>query len=361
MTNKTREAESNANKPRLNVIILTHMSSGSTFLGNMFNLHPDVFYLYEPLNELRVVVHGDRRDLGEWNVLDEKAEEAYRTDFSNLLRNVFTCNFQGNETIDNLFPSWLRKWKNFLAWRSTDTPFTKETVREACKSRKITVTKIMQTRLPGEIGIRELQWVCSSEPNNFECMIIHLVRDPRAVISSLINNKFYMPHGPRRELITTKNTTLEGKEMIRHNSEILCSLVENNLNYVNKEWSNWFRGRYILVRYEDTTKDLVNTVFKMYNFTGLPMVTSINNWIRGGIQPPSVRNRNPSFVISNDNSERIEKWRFRLDTTQVSEFEERCWPLMYMMGYISINGSYRLLHDTSKKLWIDKKPFPSLR
>ena len=122
-----------------------------------------------------------------------------------------------------------------------------------------------------------------------------------------------------------------------------------------------FRGRYILVRYEDTAKDLVNTVFKMYNFTGLPMVTSINNWIREGIQPPSVRNRDPSFVISNDNSERIEKWRFRLDTTQVSEFEERCWPLMYMMGYISINGSYRLLHDTSQKLWTDKKPFPSLR
>ena len=177
MTNKTREAESNANKPRLNVFILTHMSSGSTFLGNMFNLHPDVFYLYEPLNELRVVVHGDRRDLGEWNVLDEKAGEAYRTDFSNLLRNVFTCNFPGNETIDNLFPSWLRKWKNFLAWRSTDTPFTKESVREACKSRNITVTKIMQTRLPGEIGIRELQLVCSSELNNFECMIIHLIKN----------------------------------------------------------------------------------------------------------------------------------------------------------------------------------------
>ena len=122
-----------------------------------------------------------------------------------------------------------------------------------------------------------------------------------------------------------------------------------------------FRDRYILVRYEDTAKDLVNTVFKMYNFTGLPMVTSINNWIREGIHPPSVRNRDPSFVISNDNSERIEKWRFRLDTTQVSEFEERCWPLMYMMGYISINGSYRLLHDTSQKLWTDKKPFPSLR
>ena len=145
-----------------------------------------------------------------------------------------------------------------------------------------------------------------------------------------------MPPGPKRKLITTKNTSLEGKEMIRHNSEILCSLVEVNVNYVNKEWSNWFRGRHILVRYEDTAKDLVNTVFKMYNFTGLPMVTSITNWIREGIQPPSVRNRNPSFTISNDNSKGIKKWRFRLHTSQVSEFEERCWPLMYMMGHISL-------------------------
>jgi len=185
--NKTRKAESNANKPRLNVIVLTHMSSGSTFLGNLFNLHPDVFYLYEPLNKLRMAVHGDRKNLGEWNVLDKKAEEAYRTDFSNLLRDFFTCNFQGNKTIDNLFPGWLRRIhrSNFLAWRGTDTTFTNESVREACKSRRITVAKIMQTRLPGDIGIRELQQVCTSEPNNFKCLIVHLVRDPRAVISSL--------------------------------------------------------------------------------------------------------------------------------------------------------------------------------
>ena len=114
-----------------------------------------------------------------------------------------------------------------------------------------------------------------------------------------------------------------------------------------------------MVRYENTAKDLVNTVSKMYNFTGLPMVTSINNWIREGIQPSSVRNRNPSFMISNNNSERIEKWRFRLHTSQVSEFEERDWPLMYTMGYISLMAL--IVYDTSQKLWTDKKPFPPLR
>ena len=64
------------NKPWLNVIILTHMSSGSTFLGNLFNLHPDVFYVYEPFNTLRRGKHGDRNGLVEFNVLNKKAEDA---------------------------------------------------------------------------------------------------------------------------------------------------------------------------------------------------------------------------------------------------------------------------------------------
>ena len=244
MPNNARDAKTKhtkakiaSNKPRLNVIILTHMSSGSTFLGNMFNLHPDVFYVYEPLHTLRRSVYGDSISLVEWNVLDKKVEDACRTDVSNLLHEFFTCNFQGNKTIHYLFPSWLRRKKSYLAWARKDTEFTKESISEACKSRRITVTKIMQTRLPGKFGIRDLRRVCSSEPDKFYCLIIHLVRDPRAVISSLINHHFYMK---AKELIASQNATSEGKEIIRHNSFIVCSLIQNNLNYVNEHWSTWF-------------------------------------------------------------------------------------------------------------------------
>ena len=366
-TNKKEEGELNTglksnfsnNETRLNVIILTHMSSGSTFLGNLFNLHPDVFYLYEPLNKLRMTVYGDRHGLGEWNVLDKKAEETYRLDFFNLLGDLFTCNLQREKTIDYLFPDWLKRSKDYLAWQvGPNGNFTKESVREACKSRTITVAKIMQTRLPGEIGIRELHQICSSEPDKFKCSIVHLVRDPRAVTSSLIINKFYMPNGPKRKLITTENTSQEGKEMIIRHSNIMCSQIEENLKYVNEEWSNWFRGRYILIRYEDTVKDLLRTMQKMYNFTGLPMVSSITKWVEKGIRPSGITNRIAPFVISKSDTKRIEHWRPRLDTSQVSELEGGCWPLMYMMGYIGINGSVRVLRDGNQKLYTDEMPFP---
>ena len=356
---------SNSKTVRLNVIILTHMSSGSTFLGNLFNLHPDVFYLYEPLNELRMVVYGDR-NVGEWSPLGNKTQrESYRNDVSNLLRDFFTCSFQENKTVNYLFPDFLREkeLEGYLAWSNKSTDFTKELLREVCNSRQVTVAKIMQTRLPGEIGIRELQRVCSSEPDQFECLIIHLVRDPRAVVSSLILNKFHIPvisaSDPKKRLRVafSKKPTL-GKEAITNNTHILCSVLEVNLNYVNEEWSNWFKSRYILMRYEDTSGDLLATVSRIYKFTGLPMIPSIRKWILEGKRPTGVTNRNPAFFISKNDTDKISKWRVHLNISQVSEFEEVCWPLMYMMGYISVNGSGTLLNDTSQNLCTTKIPFP---
>ena len=41
----------------------------------------------------------------------------------------------------------------------------------------------MQSRLPREIGIREVERVCHSGPSKFDYLIVHLVMDPRAVLS----------------------------------------------------------------------------------------------------------------------------------------------------------------------------------
>ena len=39
-----------ARKKRKIIVITTFMRSGSTFLGELFNLHPDTFYQFEPLH-----------------------------------------------------------------------------------------------------------------------------------------------------------------------------------------------------------------------------------------------------------------------------------------------------------------------
>ena len=135
----------------------------------------------------------------------------------------------------------------------------------------------------------------------------------------------------------------------------LCSLGEENLNHVNKERPNWFKSRYIFVRYEDIISDLYSTVIRLYNFTGLPVVTSIRQWIFEGKRP--VKTYGAEFSITKRDGYTIQNWKFRTRGSLVSEFEEVCWPLMYMMGYISIKGSERLLHNTSQALRTEKRPF----
>ena len=343
----TSVVKTNRTKTRLNVILLTHMSSGSTIVGNMFNLHPDVFYIYEPLNILR-------RDINknEWRALEKPSSDAYRQDFSTLLRDLFTCGFDEERTIELAFPILTRELN---AWHSS-TPLNKESLKKACKARKMTVTKIMQTRLPREGGIHELEQVCRSDPSKFDCFIIHLVRDPRAVLSSLISRRFFV-EGPVANLFTQRPMSPEGIKLLKENAQMLCTLVIENLDHVYTEWSNWFKSRYLLIRYEDIISNLSKEVSDIYKYFGLPMVDIITNWIKG--IPPSGRDtsRYLALVISRTDTATIDKWRFRESPSLVSLFEEACSPLMKSVGYLSVNGSENLQRDKGRPLQSAKIPF----
>ena len=328
---------------RWNVIILTHMSSGSTFTGNIFNLHPDVFYLYEPLHELRRKVYGN-----EWKPFNKTINNAYRSDFSRLFHDIFSCEFQEETTLARAFPPSARRSKSLTYWRFSNPELTNEVVRNVCRAKKLTVAKVMQTRLPLDIGIQELQQVCGADPTKFDCLIIHVVRDPRAMVSSMIGRKFFITGGPNRQLLKAANLTTEGRNLVRQNAKLLCSQVADNLNYVKENWSNWFKGRYKLVRYEDIVSNPANATNKMYEFVGLTMVQSIYQWIVEGKKP--LGTNAASFTVSENDVYRASHWRSDRDPSLVSLFEKACAPLMELMGYIFVNGSEHAQHDFSKPL-----------
>ena len=334
---------------RWNVIILTHMSSGSTFTGNIFNLHPDVFYLYEPLHNLRRAVYGN-----EWSPFDDTTNDKYKSDFLTLFRDVFDCGFREDATLKRAIPPFVRRSKQFTYWRFSSPEFTKETVSNACKAKKLTVAKVMQTRLPRNIGIEELQRVCSADQAKFDCLIIHLVRDPRAMLSSLLGRKFFT-QGPMSKLFTSSSLTTEGWDLVKQHAELMCSQVSNNINHAKENWLNWFRGRYKLIRYEDIVGNATSTANELYNFVGLSMVESIYQWIVKGEKLEGTGGS--TFKVSENDVKRIAHWRFDRDSSLVSLFEEACAPLMKLTGYIFVNGSVDLQHDLNKPLLSEEIPF----
>ena len=339
---RSSEVKTNHTKTRLNVIVLTHMSSGSTILGNMLNYHQDVFYIYEPL-------HGLRRGMGtnEWRALPKSKNYDLRNVFSTLLPDLFTCGFHEERTIKLVFPDWVRSYN---AWYNSSIPLTNEMLRHACNSRKITATKIMQTRLPGEVGIRELERVCRSESGTFDCLIVHLVRDPRAVLSSLIRRRFFIWEEPEESLFNGNLKSPEGISFLKESAQTLCSLVSENLDHVNAEWSNWFKDRYILVRYEDAISNMSEAVNNIFKFAGLRMVENTSKWLKRNQLP----GRKTSIAF---NTAAIDKWRFLVDSSMVSLFEEVCGPMMEAMGYIFVNGSDQLQHNKSMPLRTTNIPF----
>ena len=62
------------------VLILAHRRSGSSFLGQIFNSHPEVFYIYEPLIAFQLTTMWDSK--------------LYQRSTMRLLQDIFNCRFK---------------------------------------------------------------------------------------------------------------------------------------------------------------------------------------------------------------------------------------------------------------------------
>ena len=65
---------------RTNVLIIVHGRTGSSFLGQIFNNHPEVFYIYEPLITFQLTSMRNSR--------------LYAYAAMGLLRDLFNCRFK---------------------------------------------------------------------------------------------------------------------------------------------------------------------------------------------------------------------------------------------------------------------------
>lgn len=74
-----------------NLIIMSHGRSGSTLMGDIFNHHPSVFYMYEPLQTVERVTP---TTLGTSKNYNERAME--------FLSGIFRCSFDSPEMLADI-------------------------------------------------------------------------------------------------------------------------------------------------------------------------------------------------------------------------------------------------------------------
>ncbi|XP_076324067.1 carbohydrate sulfotransferase 1-like [Tachypleus tridentatus] len=213
--NKTKAFPSTPIK--LHIILLTYAGDGSSFLGDIIQSHPGVFYMFEPIHffgeEIPTMIE--------------------------FLSDIFRCKF--------------KRWISFLEWAKQNKKFknlernyhywtacsTKEKdkcfdvnfVTSFCKTSLIKVVKVIR------FSLNEVEHLLEKN-KDLNLKIIHMVRDPRGIM---------------RSRLMERNIILWCKKKLCSDSKFLCNQIRDDLTYACKLKTK-FPGKYKLLRYEDLAK-----------------------------------------------------------------------------------------------------------
>lgn len=343
---KSTHLKSKRNSARKSLIIVSHGRSGSSITGDLFNHHPDVFYMYEPLQTV------------------ERTQRKLSEDYENLaqrfLKNLLKCNFDEPVFLEDIEWYYRRPLHPRISraigspplcpynisdkrWHYTQCPrMTKNSLANACKHHyQFTVVKILMSRVPFN-SLESIFSVCNHK--DIDCKIVFLVRDPRAVIPSSLSVNFYQEQGGDAKLGT------------RLFSYKVCHNNEENLQLI-KNLPAWLHSRVKLLRYEDFASSPLKEMERLYRFAGLSVSKKVMAWLNmtthSKIQRSDMKIAGSQAAFTVDDAQTaINRWRWKVHPRMISIIERYCKHSMELLGYKRLDNSYELQMSTSIPLYI---------
>lgn len=306
------------------VIIVSRKRSGSSFVGELLNQNPDVFYLFEPLQWLTFMG------------LRMKMQKAMFDSFSfNILNATSHCDF------NNLPNGWLHYGKKLQCRFSKSMwptqlcsilPKANSSLERMALARKTLANLTETCKMYRYIGMKTirladisiLKHLITASTVEFDVKIIHLVRDPRATMNSRMNLK-----DPNVDFLRKRGKT--GDEVTD-----LCSTMLANLAHVNNRSADvdWLNNRYKLVRYEDIAENPHAVANDVYKFLRMPVHKAVSDWIE----------TNTKFAAGNeyshtrDSKSTVQAWRESMDLADVLHIQKKCRKTMRLLGYQEVNS-----------------------
>ncbi|KAM6926083.1 carbohydrate sulfotransferase 6 [Lycodopsis pacificus] len=323
---------------KVHVLLLSSWRSGSSFIGQVFSQHPSVFYLMEPAWHV-------------WTKLPKPGARVLRMAVRDLLRSVFQCDFSVMEAYlpENHNVSSLFMWSHSRALCSPPacplTPrgqFSNQTrcsktcgasglqgVEEACGTYSHVVLK--------EVRFFELEslYPLLQDPS-LDLRIIHLVRDPRAVVRSREESaKAFMSDSA---IVLEQRSIPAAEVQYQVMQEICRSHVRINERAILKP-PPFLKGRYKMVRYEDVARNPLEEITGLYEFVGLEATSQLEEWIYRVTHGKGKGSRKEAFDITSRNAADVSQaWRTMLPHNKVKRIQEVCKGAMSLLGYRTVNS-----------------------
>lgn len=313
---------------RHNIVIMAYKRSGSSFVGEFFNQHPDVMFFYEPVFFLKP--------------LERHHGNIYKTLSRHLLRTIFTCNFEENpyfvsQLSDSSFRMHTRQLSEPLSMCPTKIE-NLDNVGNECKRLDVrTMTDMCHSHrhiVIKSIRIEDLDELAEIGKPDIEApwnilKIVHLVRDPRAIISSRAH--------------------LEGQKWkinnYRRNARALCTKMLKDLKAGT---SRDYNGMYNVVRYEDIVTHQESATRDLFHFSNLPMANKVLKWLR---ENDRRQHNDYAFSTAKNKTIPMNRWRVENKLKVIRIIEQECSIVMALLGYTKVKNK-RHLQDISQPLFI---------
>uniref|UniRef100_A0A2C9KGZ0 Uncharacterized protein n=1 Tax=Biomphalaria glabrata TaxID=6526 RepID=A0A2C9KGZ0_BIOGL len=313
------------------LILLTYMRSGSSFVGAMIGAHPDVFYMYEPLWTPRRALGGltKLRYLnGSVLNLSEDQTTFWFTSVQ-VLNDIFQCRFHlldvGTLTHTHMYRSPSTEDYAICLNIShvqdltikeeiiSKIPICLPLLTSACHQAKVKLVKVIEAFMDQAINLM------LSDPL---VKVLHLIRDPRAVLISRKEFGFYPEDG------------------VGQNSWELCVQILRDLElYIHKR--KQFVGRVLTLRYEDIVREPLDVGRQLYQFVDLDIGPEFMDMIWNMTYAGFPDGCNVCPVRSNATVTAY-KWRKRASFKTVARIQNNCLDLINLMGYRSFTSEREL-------------------
>uniref|UniRef100_A0A8C4Y215 Sulfotransferase n=2 Tax=Gopherus evgoodei TaxID=1825980 RepID=A0A8C4Y215_9SAUR len=318
---------------RVHILILSSWRSGSSFVGQLFSQHPDVFYLMEPAWHV-------------WVTMYQNSAKVLHMAVRDLVRSVFKCDM----SVFDAYMPWKRNLSDLFQWavsralcsapacdsfQRTDItnemacktlcgkyPFSK--VEEACKTYSHIVLKEVRF-----FDLTVLYPLLTDLSLNLK--IIHLVRDPRAVAKSREQSVKALARDNGIVLSTNGSKVEDSKYKVMQ--EICRSHVQIYETATQKP-PRFLKDRYLMIRFEDLVQDPLSEIRDMYKFADLRLTPKLESWIYNITHGQGPGKKREAFKITSRDAVNVSQaWRNILSFHKIKKVQEVCKGAINMLGY----------------------------
>ncbi|XP_033759407.1 carbohydrate sulfotransferase 1-like [Pecten maximus] len=315
------------------ILLLTYLRSGSTFLGDIVQQVPRALYSYEPARHYMA-----RRqsyislERGTCDFANDSCSRTSKEEYSTIMENIqnfYKCD------LHHLHP-FLRKGISTISGRKCH----REVDQKKCISEMLPYcqsgTRIVKTiRLSMDI----VDVLMEKFPN---LKVIHLLRDPRGMIVS------------RMRTITQ----LHLKQMdMSLSARAVCDRYNRDIR-IGQSLEVKYPNRIKTVLYEQIVEKPLETSLRIFKFLGQQPNSNFKSWMSEHISgdnnssnPLDTHNHAYSTFRTNS-SATANAWRSRLKFENVVKIDNECSQLYDYTGYLAVNSS---THLTNLKNSLRKK------